>query len=187
MHAPPYKGVSAAAYLAHYKRSNQSGRGGSPFGQIYAGTRFGRGRGAGIGSLLGGVVRGISSLIGSAPGWLKSGAKLVGTSALRNLGEYIGDVEAGTDKKQARKRAFKGTVADVFEGASKHIRGSGKGGAIRKTTTATVTKKKKCCKVKQLTGGRRRQATAVAKKKKKKASQPPKSIKGRTKFDLLSL
>ena len=106
-------------------------------------------------------------MIGKTPDWVKTGAKIVGTSAIRNLGDYMGDVQAGADPKMAKKRAAKSTFADILEESGKKMRGSGK----------------KCCK--SLAGSGKKRKT---KKKIKKVPQKKKrSIKRRTKFDLLSV
>lgn len=182
---------STRAYVQHYvgKQQRGGGVGNGQFGHIYAGNRFPQ-RGGGIGTFLAGVVRGISSLISRTPSWVKTGAKIVGSSALRNIGDYAGDVQAGADPKLARKRALKSTVADIMEETGKKMRGSG---------TLSKRKKKKCCRIvkKRLVGGgskrkrkrfpkkaiRKTNTRPVKRKKKKKM----RSIKTRSKFDLLSV
>ncbi|HUR98249.1 MAG TPA: hypothetical protein VMZ26_09325 [Pyrinomonadaceae bacterium] len=190
-------------YYARQQRGAGSAQSQQQLGQIYAGTRFGRGtmRGGGIGSFLGGVVRGISSLVGSAPSWLKTGAKLVGQSALRGAATYADDLRAGANKKTARKRAFKTAAADLAESTAKKLRGQGGKGKSKK--------KKRCCKLKRLQTGRgsacrkksllgrgsKKKKRKTTKKKKTKKIAPRKksrgtyrkTIKGRTKFDLFNL
>ena len=162
---------SARAYALHY--AGQRGRGGQ-FGQIYSGARFPQ-RGGGIGTFLAGIVRGISSLIQNTPDWVKTGAKIVGTSALRNFADYGSDVQAGADPRQAKKRAVKSTLADIFEEGSKKMRGSG------------AKKKKKCCKKLLGGGGSRRRMAQKKRKPVRRKSTRRRAIRRRTKFDLLSV
>src|SRR6266404_3296300 len=120
---------SVSALVTHYA-GRQRGRGSAAtdqFGQIYTGSRFPpRQRGGGIGSFLSGVVRGISSLLSKTPDWVKSGAKLVGTSALKGMADYGDELRAGVDKQDARKRVFKSVGADIAEGVGKQLRGQGR-------------------------------------------------------------
>jgi hypothetical protein len=180
----PHRELSVANYIAHYSGKKQ--KGGGPIGPVFTGSRFHRGRG--VGTFLTGIVRGISRLISATPDWVKSGAKLAGVSALRNLGEYGDNVKSGMDKKEARKRAVQSTAADVMEGVAKRFRGQG---SKRKRKRSNVRKvkivrrigkgiklKKGGCKIKTLTGSGKR---------KKMRRKNKKSIKRRTKFDLLSL
>jgi hypothetical protein len=183
---------SARTYLQHYN-GQQRGRGVGSFGQIYSGARFPQ-RGGGIGSFLSGIVRGISSLISRTPSWVKTGAKIVGKSALKNFADYGGDVQAGADPKETRKRYLKSTGADILEGVTKTLRGEG----LRRSKRRKITKKKKkkCCnrvkrsfigtgkrKKRRVTKQRRRRKPTTRRVKRKKRS----TIKRRNKFDLLSV
>lgn len=200
-----YRGPSAQQYAAHYGRT-QTGRGGGgsggQFGQIYSGARFQRGRG--IGSFIGGIVRGISGLISRAPTWLKEGAKIAGKSALSGLADYGDQVRAGASKEQARKRAFRKAFGEALEEGGKRVQGGfgcRRRGVKRSRLTLKQTgsgKKKKCCRIRVLkpqSGGRRRKLGGKKKKRtvngrgarKKTVRRPVKRIKRRAKFDLLSV
>jgi hypothetical protein len=217
---------TVAALVSHYGRT-QRGRGANDqFGQIYSGSRFPlRQRGGGIGTFLGGVVRGISSLLSKTPSWVKSGAKLVGQSALQGMANYSDDRRAGIDKQDARKRALKSVGANIAKGIGQQLsegggrrrgkkrkkcvkKGGGGGPAAKRRPTkksmqkggskgkGIKKKKKRCCKLKQLGGKRKKKKSTKAQRKsgKKRRQRPAsasrlgwlKSIKGRSKFDLLS-
>ena len=167
-----YRGPCAASYSAYYQR----GRG--PYGQIFTGTRFPQQRGAGISSILGSVVRGITGLIERTPSWLKEGAKIAEKSALKGISEYQGDIEAGADKRAARKRAFRSAVGEALDQGAKKMRGSGK----RKKPRVGKGKKKRCCRLKKIRRvGRGKKARKPARTRRRK------SIKKRSKFNLLSV
>jgi hypothetical protein len=183
-------------YLKHYRQ--QIGRGSSnPFGQIYAGRRFVRQQhGGGIGTFLSSVVRGITGLLGRTPPWLKTGAKIVGKAAMKNIGDYRDDVNAGVNKSAARKRAFRSTVADIADEVGKVARGGGCRKKRKKLAPGggggRGGRRHHCCKVKILSGSGRKKSKHNFKlmntrKKMGSTKQKKKTIKGRTKFDLLSL
>jgi hypothetical protein len=177
---------SVDVYVRHYGGKKVLKGHGGPFGQIFAGSRFQRG--AGVGSFFTALFRGVNSLINRTPDWVKTGAKVVGESALRNIADYGGDVEAGIDKKVAKKRAMKGFVSDLLEQGGKRMKGSGgsrpgkclkgRGKNGRKATEPMNKKKqkKKCCSLKLIGKG----------KQQRKKKRGKKTIKRRTKFDLLS-
>jgi hypothetical protein len=193
-------GTISSLYHKYYL---QKGRGSSgKFGQIYQGQRF-PGHpyqtGSGFASFLGTLVRGIGNLIGRTPGWVKSGAKIAGASALKGVADYAGDVDAGVPKEVARKRAFKSAVADMMESGGKKIRGAGRRRKTVKNKAGAGCRKKsksKTCKLKLLTrqqGGRprrkrtpRRQRRRIDGKKKRRVA-PTGGIKRRSKFDLFSV
>jgi len=180
---------STQQYVAYYGGSSakQRGRGGDQFGHIYTGSRFSAAqRGRGLGSVIGSVVRGISGLITRSPGWLKTGAKIAGKSALRALSDYGDDVRAGVTPTEARKRALKSAFGEALEEGAKRMRGSG---AVKKGKKQQrgagrpqkKTKKKKCCRLRLIGRGSKRKQQQQKKKPVKKA------IKGRSKFNLLSV
>src|SRR5688500_4460137 len=139
---------SVNSYLDHYQKQRrptfeskkQRGGAGKPhpkFGNIYVGERFppipiyhrGQGsyqQGEGVGTILSAIARGIGRFITNPPGWLKEGAKIVGTSGLKAFTDYKGDVDAGLDKGKARKRAFRSAIGDIMEQGGKALRGGGK-------------------------------------------------------------
>jgi hypothetical protein len=198
---------AASAYQKYYQQRGGAGSS-DKFGQIYRGQRFPQQQqqqGQGFGTFLGSIVRGISGLVNRTPSWVKSGAKILGQSALQGLSEYAGDVQAGADRKVARKRALQSTIANALEAGGKKLKGGGgkrrkmtrrrrrpqKGGAGR--VTKKRVKKKKCCKLKMLrpqTGSghrrqrRRKTATTTATKRRRR---PTATIKRRSKFDLFSV
>jgi len=196
-----YTGPTARDYVDYYR---YAGRG--AYGQIFSGSRFHRlpilpsQHGTGVVSMLGGIVRGITGLISRSPKWLREGAKIAGTSALRGLASYGDEVKSGLTPVETRKRALKEAFGDALEQGAKRLRGSGcarkrktagagkkklKGGRKKKKKT-TTKKKKKCCRVRTLTGGRigkRRRSTSKTRARRSTV----KPIKGRSKFDLLSV
>ena len=200
-----YQGPSPAAYVAHYRRGVQRGKGNGSYGQIFSGARFpARQHGQGIGSFLSGIVRGISNLISRTPSWVKTGAKIGAESALRGLADYGDEVRAGASPQEARKRAFRSALGKALEKGGQKLRGEGHGRRKKKRKTKSSNKgrgmvaarKKKCCRVrrsavvagrgrklrkKQQIHGRKRQ-NLLAKSKRLRSS-----IKGWSKFDLLSL
>lgn len=201
------------SYYLKKQQQQQKGRGsGGQFGQIYQGQRFPSQDGSGIGSFLGSIARGVANLIDRTPQWLKSGAKIVGKSALQGLSDYAGDVQAGVPADMARKRAFRSTLGNVLERGGKRLKTQAGGKRKRRRRRTTQRKKKKqsggaaCCKLKKLKrqrqrrrggrkqiGGKKKQkkikrrsskSAAAASKRQRRGRR---AIKRRTKFDLFSV
>jgi hypothetical protein len=175
---------TSTTYLNHYNGKIQKGG----FGPVYAGSRFTarNQRGGGIGTFLTSIIRGISGIVDKTPAWVKKGANILAANAIKTYADYKGDLAAGADKSLAKKRALKAFAGDVMEHGAKQVKsGAGASGARPKVVAGEPPKKrKKCCKLKEITGS----GTIKAKKKTNKRKQGrPKSIKGRSKFDLLSL
>ena len=197
-HQYNYYPPSPAAFAAYY-RQQQRGRG--PYGQIYSGARFVRQQqGAGFGSFLSSIVRGVSNLIARTPSWVKTGAKIGAESALRGLADYGDEVRAGVDPQEARKRAFRSALGEALEKGGKRMKGEGMKKRCRRQKTKRKNKsvargkgKRKCCRLQTISaamkgkGKRRRRATRKKENLLSKGRRLRSAIKGRSRFDLLSL
>jgi len=124
---------------------------------------------------------------------------------VQGIGEYSGDIAAGADKAQTRRRVLKATAGRILEDAGKTMRGgrsrmgrgrsAGKRAASRSSSGPAPKRQRKCCRVKVIrnpTGGAKRrrrqpQKKSASVKRAAAGSRGRKPIKGRTKFDLFSV